>query len=74
MSISSRFYSQIFCTKALHSALFYVHVTREKLPKRRSYEKGAHKMLMKLTTGVFKGGRGKGLKSQQGKKIDMTED
>ncbi len=29
---------------------FYVHVTREKLPKQRLYNKFVHKMLMKLTT------------------------
>ncbi len=31
------------------SSFFYVHVTREKLPKRRSYVKFTRKMLMKLT-------------------------
>ncbi len=31
-------------------SFFYVHVTREKLPKQRLYEKFARKMLMKLTT------------------------
>jgi len=31
--------------------LFSTYVTREKLPKRLLYEKGARKMLMKLTTG-----------------------
>jgi len=34
---------------ALLSFFFYLHVTREKLPKRLSYKKGTHKMLMKLT-------------------------
>jgi len=48
-SISSTFYAQIFRTKVLWAAFFYLHVPREKLPKRLSYEKGAHKMLMKLT-------------------------
>jgi len=43
--------SAYFCTKVLQAAFFYLHVTREKLPKRLSYEKGAHKMLMKLTQG-----------------------
>ncbi len=43
MSISSIFYVQIFWQ------LFYVHVTKEKLPKRHSYEKFVRKMLMKLT-------------------------
>ncbi len=31
------------------SAFFYLHITREKLPKRLSYEKGACKMLVQLT-------------------------
>jgi hypothetical protein len=31
-------------------SFFYVHVTRGKLPKQRSYEKFVRKMLMKLTT------------------------
>jgi len=31
---------------------FYLHVTREKLPKQRSYEKFVRKMLMKLTTNL----------------------
>jgi len=30
-------------------SFFYVLVTREKLPKQRSYKKCAHKILMKLT-------------------------
>ncbi len=30
-------------------SFYYVHVTRKKLPKRRSYEKRAHFTLMKLT-------------------------
>jgi len=47
-SISSTFYAQIFCTKVFSAAFFYLHVTREKLPKRRSYKKIAHKMLTKL--------------------------
>jgi len=33
------------------SSFFYIHVTREKLPKQRLYEKFVCKMLMKLTTG-----------------------
>jgi len=33
-------------------SFLYVHVTREKLPKQRSYEKFLQKLLMKLTTGV----------------------
>jgi len=38
-SISSTFYSRIFCTKVLRAAFFYLHVTREKLPKRLPYKK-----------------------------------
>ncbi len=48
-SISSTFYARIFCTKVLCAACCYLHVTREKLPKSLSYEKGARKMLMELT-------------------------
>jgi len=48
-SISSTFYTRLFCTKVLPAAFFYLHVTREKLPNRLLYKKGAHKMLMKLS-------------------------
>jgi len=48
-SISSTFYTQIFCMKVLQAAFFNLHVTREKLLKRLSYKKFARKMLMKLT-------------------------
>jgi len=48
-SISSTFYAPIFCTKVCQAAFFYLHVTREKLPKRFLYEKFALKMLLKLT-------------------------
>ncbi len=48
-SISSTFCATIFCTKVLCAAFFYLHVIREKLPKRLLYEKGASKMLMNLT-------------------------
>jgi len=34
-------------------SFLYVHVTREKLPKQRLYEKFVRKMLMKLTIGKF---------------------
>jgi hypothetical protein len=47
-SISSTFYERLLHTKVLHAAFFYLPVTREKLPKRLLYEKGARKMLMKL--------------------------
>ncbi len=47
-SISSKFYVQIFRT----NVVFYVHVTKEKLPKWHLYKKRAHIMLMKLTPGV----------------------
>jgi len=52
-SISSTFYAHIFHTKLLCAAFFYLHITREKLPKRLSYEKGVRKMLMKLTPGRY---------------------
>ncbi len=38
-----------FTYESLIGSFFYLHVTREKLPKRHLYEKFAHKMLMKLT-------------------------
>jgi hypothetical protein len=48
-SISSTFYEQLlrknFCAQKLHSQ----NVTREKLLKRLSYKRGAHKTLVKLT-------------------------
>jgi len=37
----------------LCAAFFYLHLTREKLPKRLLYIKGAPKMQMKLTPNVF---------------------
>jgi hypothetical protein len=40
----------IFLYERRFGSFFYVHVTREKLPKLRSYEKFARKTLMKLTT------------------------
>jgi len=40
--------TRVFC-----AAFFYLHVTREKLPKRLSYEKGTRKTLMKLTPDVI---------------------
>jgi len=47
----------ILCTNFLYRSLFgsffYLHVTRENLPKRHSYEKFAHKMLMKLTPRII---------------------
>jgi len=39
-----------FLYKRHFGSFFYVHVTREKLPKQRSYEKFVRKMLMKVTT------------------------
>jgi len=53
-SILSTLYTQIFCTKVLCAAFFYLHVTGEKLPKRLLYKKGEQKMLMKLTLGRLK--------------------
>jgi len=37
-------------TVGCFGSFFYVHVTREKLAKQRSYENFVSKMLMKLTT------------------------
>jgi len=42
-----------FSYKHCFGSFFYVHITREKLLKQRSYEKFVRKMLMKLTT-VYK--------------------
>jgi len=39
--------------KVLFEAFFYLHVTRETLLKRLSYQKVAHKMFMKLTQGCL---------------------
>jgi len=47
-SISSTFYLHIFVQKFVQSQT----LSREKLLKRLSYEKFAHKMLMKLTKGI----------------------
>jgi hypothetical protein len=54
VSISSTFYIQIFRTNVVFGSLFYVHVTREKLQKRRKYKKFVRKMLMKLTAVIPK--------------------
>jgi len=48
MSISSTFYAQIVPTKVFFGSFFYLHITREKLPKRHLYVKFVRKMLMKL--------------------------
>jgi len=40
-----------FLFEGRFGSFFYVHVTREKLPNQRSYEKVVRKMLMKLTIG-----------------------
>ncbi len=50
VSISSTFYLQFFSYEHHFGSFFYVHVTREKLPKQCSYEKFVRKMLVKLTT------------------------
>ncbi len=55
MSISSTFYAHFFHTKVLRTAFFYLHVTREKLLKRLSFEKCTRKTLIKLTPGWFTG-------------------
>ncbi len=38
-----------FSYKCSFSSFYYIHVTRKKLPKQRTYEKFVRKMLMKLT-------------------------
>ncbi len=48
-SISSTFYARIFCTNFLPKQNVTRHVTGEKLPKQRSYEKFVLLTLMKLT-------------------------
>jgi len=40
-----------FLYKLRIGSFFYLHVTREKLPKQRAYKKFVRKMLMKLTIG-----------------------
>jgi len=47
VSISSTFYIQIFHSARCFGSFCYEHVTREKLPKQRLYEKFIRKMLMK---------------------------
>jgi len=42
----------IFLYEHSFSSFFYVHVTREKLPKQRSYEKQVRITLMKLTAAL----------------------
>jgi len=49
VSISSKSNAQILRAKVLFGSFLNLHVTREKLPERCSYEKRAHKTLMKLT-------------------------
>jgi len=44
-----------FLYKHHFGSFFYVHVTREKLPKRRSYKKCAQKTFMKLTPVLLEG-------------------
>jgi len=51
VSISSTFYPSLFRTKVFSAAFLWLHVSRKKQRKALSYEKGAHKMLMKLTPG-----------------------
>ncbi len=46
-----QFHQHFKYTFFARTSFFYVHVTRKKLPKRRSYEKFAGKTLMKLTPG-----------------------
>jgi len=48
-SISSTFYTRVFCTKVLSYFCQSQNITREKLLEALSYKKCVHKMLMKLT-------------------------
>jgi len=41
-----------FSYECLFGSFFYLHVSREKLPKQRLYKKFVRKMLMKCTIGV----------------------
>ena len=50
--ISSTFYVPIFLNECRFGSFFYIHVTREKLRKRLSYEKFVPKTLMKLKPSV----------------------
>ena len=52
VSISSTLYARVFRTNFLPKQNVTRHVTREKLPKRHSYEKFVRLTLMKLTTGL----------------------
>jgi len=45
----------IFLYERQFGSFFYVHVTREKLPKQRLFEKFVRKMLMKLIIGQLRG-------------------
>jgi len=49
--IHQHFTRAFFVQKCFMQLFFFLHVTREKLSKRLSYEKGARKMLMKLISG-----------------------
>jgi len=51
VSISSTFYARIFRTNFSPKQNVTRHVTREKLPKKHSYEKFVRLTLMKLTPG-----------------------
>jgi hypothetical protein len=46
------FMQAFFVQKCFAKLFFHLHVTREKLPKRLLYKKGACKILMELTPGV----------------------
>jgi len=51
-SISSTLIVRIFRTNIHFGSFYYVHVTRKKLPKWRSYEKCVRFTLMKLTQAI----------------------
>jgi len=63
---------EFFSYKRHFGSFFYVHVTREKLPKRRSYEKFVRKMLMKLTTGITFWSSGLSVQSTENGKLHFA--
>ncbi len=52
VSISSTLNIQFFLYKRRFGSFYYIHVTREKLPKQHSYENFVNLMLVKLTACV----------------------
>ncbi len=52
MSISPTFYGRLFCTKVSRQACLYLHFRFELFLAQEYWRKFAHKMLVKLTTGL----------------------